>query len=97
MFFFSDFILFFFIFFFYFIYLFIYLFFVLFFYVLFFFLIATLAVNPKGLSQKVFKNGISGAKLNEFCNKVKVFDLNQFSHVMIYVGRNDASNSVDIE
>ena len=61
------------------------------------FLIATLAVNPKGLSQKVFKNGISGAKIYEFCNKVKVFDLNQFSHVVIYVGGNDTSNSVDIE
>ena len=55
------------------------------------------AINPKGLSQKVFKNGISGAKINEIYNKVKVFDLNQFSHVVIYVGGNDASNSVDIE
>ena len=55
------------------------------------------AVNPKGLKQNVFKNGISGATIDCILNKVKVFDLTQFSNVVIYVGGNDASNHSDIE
>ncbi|MEW8548504.1 MAG: GDSL-type esterase/lipase family protein [Candidatus Thiodiazotropha sp.] len=55
------------------------------------------AVNPKGLKQNVFKNGISGATIDSILSKVKVFDLTQFSHVVIYVGGNDASNHSDIE
>ena len=55
------------------------------------------AVNPKGLKQNVFKNGISGATIDCILNKVKVFDLAQFSHIVIYVGGNDASNHSDIE
>ena len=55
------------------------------------------AVNPKGLKQNVFKNGISGAAIDCILNKVKVFDLAQFSHIVFYVGGNDASNRSDIE
>ena len=55
------------------------------------------SVNPKGLKQNVFRNGISGGKITHVLNHMKVFDLNQFSTVIIYVGGNDAANGSDPE
>lgn len=53
------------------------------------------SVNPKGLNSNVFKNGISGATIGNVLNQIKLVDLKEFSHVVIYVV--DASNGVDIE
>lgn len=55
------------------------------------------SVNPKGLKQNVFRNGISGGKISHILNHMKMFDLNQFSTVIIYVGGNDAANGSDPE
>ena len=55
------------------------------------------SVNPKGLKQNVHKNGISGGKIEHILNHMKVYDLKQFSSVIIYVGGNDAANGSDPE
>ena len=55
------------------------------------------SVNPKGLKQNVFRNGISGGKIIHVLNHMKVYDLKQFSAVIIYVGGNDAANGSDPE
>ena len=55
------------------------------------------AINSKGLVQNVFKNGIPGATIREVFNQIKVFDLKKFSHVVIYIGGNDASSGSDPE
>ena len=57
----------------------------------------TSSVNPKGLKQNVFRNGISGGKIIHVLNHMKVYDLKQFSAVIIYVGGNDAANGADPE
>ena len=55
------------------------------------------SINPKGLKQGVFKQGIPGAKVDDIFHQVKVFNINQFSHVIIFVGGNDASSGSDTE
>lgn len=55
------------------------------------------AINSKGLVQNVFRNGIPGASIREVFNQIKVFDLKKFSHVVIYIGGNDASSGSDPE
>lgn len=55
------------------------------------------SVNQKGLKQTVFKSGIPGAKVDHILNQVKIFDMKKFSHVIVYVGGNDASSGTDIE
>ncbi|MEW8542647.1 MAG: GDSL-type esterase/lipase family protein [Candidatus Thiodiazotropha sp.] len=55
------------------------------------------SINSKGLTQNVFRNGIPGATIREVSNQIKVFDLKKFSHVVIYIGGNDASSGSDPE
>ena len=55
------------------------------------------SINPKGLKQGVFQQGIPGAKVDDMLHQVKVFNINQFSHVIIFVGGNDASSGSDTE
>ena len=43
------------------------------------------------------KNGISGGNIEKIFTQIKVYDITKFSHVIIYVGGNDASNGTDIE
>ena len=43
------------------------------------------------------KNGISGGNFEKIFTQIKVYDIMKFSHVIIYVGGNDASNETDIE
>ena len=57
----------------------------------------TSAVNPKGLKQGVFKHSISGAKIDHIFHQASVFNMNQFSNIIIYIGGNDASSGTDIE
>lgn len=54
-------------------------------------------INPKGLKENVYKDGISGASVDCILKEVKVFDLSQFSHIIIYVGGNNASKGTDTE
>ena len=53
--------------------------------------------TAKGLKQNVHRNGISGGKIEQVLNHMKVYDLKQFSSVIIYVGGNDAANGSDPE
>lgn len=55
------------------------------------------SVNPKGLNQGVFKHSIPGARIDHIYDQVNVFNMNQFSQVIIFVGGNDASSGTDIE
>ncbi|MEW8340004.1 MAG: GDSL-type esterase/lipase family protein [Candidatus Thiodiazotropha taylori] len=55
------------------------------------------SVNPKGLTSTVVKNGISGGNIDKVSTQIKLYDLRKFSHVIVYVGGNDASNGTDIE
>lgn len=55
------------------------------------------SVNPKGLTSNVVKNGISGGNIDKVSTQIKVYDIRKFSHVIVYVGGNDASNGTDIE
>ena len=57
----------------------------------------TSAINPKGLKQGVFKHSISGAKIDHIFHQAVVFNMEQFSNIIIYVGGNDASSGTDIE
>ena len=43
------------------------------------------------------KNGISGGNIEKILTQIKVYDIMKISHVIIYVGGNDASNGTDIE
>lgn len=54
-------------------------------------------VNPKGLKETVRRSGISGATIDSISKEIKVFNLDKFSHVIIYVGGNNASRGTDIE
>lgn len=54
-------------------------------------------VNPKGLRDNLITNGISGGNIEKITAQMKVYDISKFSHVIIYVGGNDASNRTDIE
>ena len=55
------------------------------------------SINPKGLTSNVVKNGISGGNIDKVSTQIKVYDIRKFSHVIVYVGGNDASNRTDIE
>ncbi|MEW8546817.1 MAG: GDSL-type esterase/lipase family protein, partial [Candidatus Thiodiazotropha sp.] len=55
------------------------------------------SVNSKGLAPNVFKHGISGAKVDDILAQIKVYDIKKISHVILYVGGNDASSKTDIE
>lgn len=50
-----------------------------------------------GLKRNVFKNGIPGAMIVDIYKQLKVFDMKQFSHVVIHVGGNDTAHGTDIE
>ena len=52
-------------------------------------------INKNGLMDNVYKHGISGATIQTILNEVKMYDLTQFSHIVIYVGGNNASNKTD--
>ena len=54
-------------------------------------------VNPKGLAPNVIKNGVSGGNIDKISSQIKVYDIRKFSHVIIYVGGNDASSGTDVE
>ena len=54
-------------------------------------------INKEGLKEHVYQHGISGAKVKTILNEIKMYDLQQFSNVVIYVGGNNASNKTDIE
>lgn len=55
------------------------------------------SVNPKGLAPNVIKTGISGANIDTIASQIKVYDIRKFSHVILYVGGNNASSGTDIE
>ena len=50
-------------------------------------------INKNGLKEKVYKHGISGATIEE----IEMYDLQNFSHIILYVGGNNASNKTDCE
>ena len=54
-------------------------------------------VNPRGLKKEVFKHSISGAKIDHIFDQSNIFNMNQFSDIIIFVGGNDASSGTDIE
>lgn len=54
-------------------------------------------INPQGLKENVHRSGISGATVDSVLKEIKLFDLDKFSHVIIYVGGNDASLNTDSE
>lgn len=54
-------------------------------------------VNSKGLKENVHRSGISGATVDSILKEIKLFDLDNFSHVIIYVGGTDASHGTDTE
>lgn len=54
-------------------------------------------INKNGLKEHVYKHGIPGATIDSVLNEIAVYDLYQFSHTIIYVGGNNASNRTDIE
>ena len=54
-------------------------------------------VNIKGLKDKVYKHGISGATVDTLLQEIEVYDLQNFSHIILYIGGNNASNGTDSE
>lgn len=54
-------------------------------------------VNKQGLKDNVYRHGISGATVKTLLNEIEVYDLKQFSHAVIYIGGNNASNGTDIK
>ena len=54
-------------------------------------------INKEGLKEHVYQHGISRATVKTILDEIKMYDLQQFSHVVIYVGGNNASNKSDIE
>ncbi|MEW8544960.1 MAG: GDSL-type esterase/lipase family protein, partial [Candidatus Thiodiazotropha sp.] len=54
-------------------------------------------INKNGLKEHVYKHGISGGTIDSLLSEIAVYDLYQFSHTIIYVGGNNASNRTDIE
>ena len=55
------------------------------------------SINSKGLAPNVIKHGISGAKVDDVSTQIKVYDFSKISHVILYVGGNDASSGTDVE
>ena len=54
-------------------------------------------INEKGLGEGTHCVGVSGAKVDTITEKIRMFDLSQFSTVVISVGGNDVSNRTDPE
>ena len=54
-------------------------------------------INPKGLKSIVYKQSVSGAKIDTVLSDIKRFDLNMFSSIIVYVGGNDVSSGTDLE
>ena len=54
-------------------------------------------VNPRGLKKDVFKHSIIGARIDHIFDQANIFNMNQFSEVIKFVGGNDASNGTDME
>ena len=54
-------------------------------------------INPKGLKKYVHCNGISGANVETVHEKISVYNLRNFTNVVIYVGGNDVANGSQIE
>ena len=54
-------------------------------------------VNPRGLKKEVFKHCIPGAGVDHIFDQSNIFNMSQFSEVILFVGGNDASNSTDME
>ena len=50
-------------------------------------------INKKGLKNNVEDLHYPGAKIDTVCDKIKLFNLAEFKHVVLYVGRNNATNS----
>lgn len=53
--------------------------------------------NPKGLKANVHKHAIPGATIKTLMSEVKLFNLNIFTSVVIYIGGNDVANGTDVE
>ena len=49
-------------------------------------------INKKGLKDKVYKHGISGATKDTLVQEIEVYDLQNFSHIILYIGGNNVSN-----
>ena len=54
-------------------------------------------INEKGLQPGVHVNGVSGGTIESISEKLQVYNLQQFSTIIIYAGGNDASNGTDRE
>ena len=54
-------------------------------------------INPKGLKSNVHKHGIAGGTIDSILRDIKVFDLQQFSNILVYIGGNDTANGTDME
>ena len=54
-------------------------------------------VNKQGLKDNVYKHGISGATVQMLLTEMEVYDLQQFSHAVIYVGGNNSLAKTSIK
>jgi len=54
-------------------------------------------INEKGLNEGVHCYGISGATAEIISRRIQMFNLKEFSTVVISVGGNDSANKVDVE
>ena len=54
-------------------------------------------INPRGLKNYVHCSGISGATVETVHEKMSVYNLKNFTNVIIYVGGNDVSNGSNVE
>ncbi len=54
-------------------------------------------INTRGLKWDVQKHSTGGATLPVLMDEILRYDMRVFSHVIIYVGGNDAANQIDIE
>lgn len=55
------------------------------------------SINQSGLKKSVYKHGIPGATVDSILKELQVYDLQNFSHIIIYVGGNNASQGTDVE
>ncbi|MCG8046830.1 MAG: GDSL-type esterase/lipase family protein [Candidatus Thiodiazotropha endolucinida] len=53
--------------------------------------------NPKGLKDSVRREGIPGATIDTILKEIRVFDICKFSHIILYIGGNNASQGTDTE
>ena len=54
-------------------------------------------INPKGLKNNVHCSGISGATVETVHEQIALYDLRNFSTIIVYVGGNNVSNGSNIE